>query len=139
MNEHTDLVHIFEPFGDKRTTKDNKMRNQTLTAHHYVSEEYIAAYPEVIEYDRRLHRESVMRRVTEALYEGWFPYHMEWYEGEDYTEWEYVTGLPAGKVDQNYHFHTIIHLAAPWNYVAPPRKQDGLGPSITTWHPKDLT
>ena len=120
--------------------KYKNMRSQVLTSHSYCTEAGIAAWNDYLSANRRNHRDEVGRLITEAIYEGWFPDGIEWYEGEpDYDlPWD---GKSRG-TDDEYHFFTRVHLVAPVAYPLMERKvrftagEDS--PMIRQWRPKDL-
>jgi hypothetical protein len=101
----------FMPFGDY--IRDKHYRTEHLYAHQRVSQSTLAqAYDreKVLETERRMHREAVAAKLAEAMYEGWMPFEMEWWEGK-YDDHRALKNFPY-EPGEDYHFWTKVRLAS---------------------------
>jgi hypothetical protein len=89
---------------------------EILIGHNLVSAMELAHYHDIggnirLDYSREAHRRDVSEQLMNAMYEGWMPFNMEWWEGLDddrqllqmHREVPYDHGA--------YHFWTRIELA----------------------------
>lgn len=88
-----------------------------LYGHIQLTREQAELYPETIKFEREHHRRSISEKVTEALYKGWLPYEMEWWEGyvgdDPWAMKDYIGLVAAMKRGYDiYHFWTRIRFAA---------------------------
>lgn len=85
--------------------------NETLYSHNAVSPESIVSSVSLIEYERARHRYEIGKRITDAVYKGWLPYCMEFWEGT-YDDHSILRDHPPGYDDGMYHFYTKMKFAA---------------------------
>lgn len=115
MFKETDLLWHTKLYGDFENPKGPYM-TEKLYGYMQLTREMAEDYPRSIEMMRRDHRHSVSDRVVEALYKGWLPYEMEWWEGyvdDPWTMRDYLGFAEAIKEgDDIYHFWTRIKFAA---------------------------
>lgn len=107
---------------------------ERVHAHHVVSEYQQATHPEIIGWQREAHRRSLGEVLTPALFNGWLPYRIEWWEGPYDDSWvlrEYHTL----DYKQDYHFMTRIDLAAPKQAPQMVRQSGEDGLSISNMSP----
>lgn len=127
-----------------RTFKDivgNNHQKEILFAHHAINKEQIALYPKLVEHERGYHRRAVSEKLAQAIYNGWFPYDVEWWEGEYDDDWNLVeyreSPLLVPRTDV-YHFYTKIYLAAPYYTPQLVRGRNDRYPTIETYTPERL-
>lgn len=127
----------FMPFGDY--TRDKRYRTEHLYAHQMVSQSSLAqAYDKdrVLETERRAHREAVAAKLAEAMYEGWMPFEMEWWEGP-YDDYHTLKGYPP-ESRAEYHFWTKVRLAS-WDYLVAKRSPSTEEMSFLRHTPRNLS
>ena len=127
----------FLPFGDY--SKDKSYRTEMLHSHSMVSQSALAStyYPDMIlGYERDTHRKAVAEKVIEAMYEGWMPYDMEWWEGT-YDDKHTLRGYGEAW-NEDYHFWTKVKLAS-WTYPILKRNPSSEDVTFMAYTPKGLT
>lgn len=105
MTEKTDNLWRFR-YWDK-TKYDNL---ETVQCYHQLAKEEIDRYPAAVDHMRTIHRRSMMDGITKAMYDGWMPLDLEWWEGYVDDTWvlnEYPHVYPG---DNIYHFWTRMTL-----------------------------
>jgi hypothetical protein len=127
----------FMPFGD--FLRDKRYRTEHLYAHQMISQSSLAQVydrEKVLETERRIHREAVAAKVVEAMYEGWMPFEMEWWEGP-YDDYHILKGYPS-ETGEDYHFWTKVRLAS-WDYLVASRASYDEGKAFARHTPRNLS
>lgn len=100
--------------------KDGAMQTEILHAHHMCSRARIEMHPKVIEHERMHHRRAVGDKIMDAIYRGWYPYDVEWWEGQYDDPWvlKDYSSISTLETDllgtDTYHFWTRVKIAAQW-------------------------
>ena len=135
--EKTEYLWRFLPFGDMK--KDKQYRTEVLYSHSIISMAQLdgALYPDmVLEYERTNHRRAVADKIAAALYDGWLPYDVQWWEGE-YNDMGILRDFPVERTP-SYHFWTKIWVACR-AYAIPKRNADINEVSILRYDPESIT
>lgn len=116
---------------------EDPMQKEVLWSHQWYDKASIVTLvnPEkFLDGMRDLHRRAVAEKTAEALYDGWFPLDIEFWEG--YNEDRFMPREYQDTYhDDRYHFVTKMTLGAPYTYPAKKMNaKDGEGlESLTLW------
>lgn len=135
--EKDKFLWVFAPFGKGPA---NSIR-ETLHCKSAVSlQAIVQSDSRALEWERDAHRRSVGEKMTEAMYLGWMPLKMEWWEGEfddlDVLRRYYSPFTRLG--DGMYNFYTTVDMIA-LDYPILKRLKPGVvDTSFMAYRPKGL-
>lgn len=127
----------FRPFGN--LDKNDKYRKEALYSHQVISAQQLASAfdkDKVLSYQREEHRRAVAEKIALAMYEGWMPYDMEWWEGKNDN---YFMLREYGELfNDDYHFWTKVKLAT-WTYPIVKRNPKDAELTYIAYTPESLS
>jgi len=103
--------------------ENSPYQKDALYCHNYVSRVSLEmGYPgtgeRILAEAREMHRRSVGNALIRVIYDGWFPYETEWWEGR-YDDPALLRGYEGSDIltTDDYHFWTRIRIYSQRAYI----------------------